>query len=90
MMAMHDLDFFTADESRGAADELKLVRIRAGVKKRRAKFRDDRGKPAARRPGNENLLAKPVQLGTEFDALVVGAAAGQERIQMQYAQRRGG
>ena len=86
MMAMDDLDFFTADELRGAADELKLAGARAGVKKGRAKFRDDGRKAAPRGSSDPNLLAEPVKFGGELDALVIGAAAGKERIQMQDAQ----
>ncbi len=47
MMAMHDLRLFTADEPRGAQDELKLVRVRAGVEEGRAKLREDGRKAAA-------------------------------------------
>ena len=88
-MAMHDLHVFAADESRGAQYELEWVRLRSGIEERRAKFRNDGRKRTSGGTGNGDLLAEAMQFGGQFHALIVGAAAGEEGIQMHDAQPLG-
>jgi hypothetical protein len=85
MVAMDDLRFFTPDEPCGAQDELKLVRSGTGIEKWRASLRKAGRKRAPGGTCDDDLLAEAMQLGRQFDALIVGAATGEEGIQMHDA-----
>ena len=63
MMAMHDLDFFAADESRGAKDELESCRACGPVSKNGAPscaMTGANARPAG--PAMPDLLAEAMQL----------------------------
>ena len=83
-MAMNDLNSFKLDQSRRAENETQLERTfrRCGVK-RHAQLAYDLGKLAAIRPGHGDVVAETMETECEFCALVVGAAAGEQRVQMK-------
>ena len=88
MMAMNDLNSLTLDQSRRTENETQLERTfgRRDVKGH-AQLAYDLGKLAAIRPGHGDLMAETTQTEGEFCALVVGAAAGEQRIQLKESKR---
>ncbi len=80
-----------AEETRGAQDEAGFAGRGAGVNKRDPQFVDGFLKRPAGGAGEDDALMEAMQFSGELDALVIGAAAGQQGIQMDDAQggRRG-
>jgi hypothetical protein len=87
MMAMHDLDFFAANPMARRDRMNRSFPACAPVSKNGTpNCVDDRRERAAGRSRQADALAEFVQFARQFDALVVGAAAGEKGIQMQHAQ----
>src|SRR5437879_13905734 len=90
-MTVDNLNPLPSDHLRCPEDETQLERTfgRRGVK-RHAQAANDAGKLAPVRPGHGDVMAEPKQTQREARALVVGAAAGQQRIQMKESKSCGG
>jgi hypothetical protein len=85
---MDDLDAFLPDQLGRAEDKPQLKRpLRGGGIERDLEVTDSFGEFPPFRPCKPDALAQLAQAGSQLNALVIRAAAGEQRIKMEDAHR---
>ena len=87
MMGMDNLDSLAPDQFCGMHDQAQLQPSlgRGGIK-RHSKPANDFGELTAIRPRQAHPLTELVQSESQLHALIIGAATGEQRIQLQIAR----